>query len=125
MLQLIERFNGARGTRLAWLHQGIAQEMYHRGQLTFVRASDGPRSGPDQADPRRGLGGNHPTLSFGALAWIAVSSQTNFPKVQIVSGRPRPCWPSAFQPPLASAVAATHGVGDEEAEHFAPLLRWQ
>lgn len=35
MLQLIERFNGARGTRLAWLHHGIAQEMYHRGQLTL------------------------------------------------------------------------------------------
>ncbi len=35
MLQLIERFDGARGTRLAWLHHGIAQEMYHRGQLTL------------------------------------------------------------------------------------------
>jgi len=34
MLQMIERFDGERGTRLAWLHHGIAQEMYHRGQLT-------------------------------------------------------------------------------------------
>ena len=34
MLQLIERFDGEKGTRLAWLHHGIAQEMYHRGQLT-------------------------------------------------------------------------------------------
>lgn len=34
MLQFIERFDGKPGTRLAWLHHGIAQEMYHRGQLT-------------------------------------------------------------------------------------------
>jgi uncharacterized damage-inducible protein DinB len=34
MLQFIERFDGEKGTRLAWLHHGIAQEMYHRGQLT-------------------------------------------------------------------------------------------
>jgi uncharacterized damage-inducible protein DinB len=34
MLQLIDRFDGGKGTRLAWLHHGIAQEMYHRGQLT-------------------------------------------------------------------------------------------
>ena len=34
MLQTIERFDGRPGTRLAWLHHGIAQEMYHRGQLT-------------------------------------------------------------------------------------------
>ncbi len=34
MLQLIERFDGEKGTRLAWLQHGIAQEMYHRGQLT-------------------------------------------------------------------------------------------
>ena len=34
MLQYIERFDGKQGTRLAWLHHGIAQEMYHRGQLT-------------------------------------------------------------------------------------------
>ncbi|MEJ2340155.1 MAG: DinB family protein, partial [Gemmatimonadales bacterium] len=33
MLQTIERFDGERGTRLAWLQHGIAQEMYHRGQL--------------------------------------------------------------------------------------------
>jgi uncharacterized damage-inducible protein DinB len=34
-LQLIERFDGRPGTRLAWLHHGIAQEMYHRGQLAL------------------------------------------------------------------------------------------
>jgi len=38
MLQLIERFDRRQGTRLAWLHHGIAQEMYHRGQLvTYAR----------------------------------------------------------------------------------------
>jgi len=38
MLQAIERFDGGQGTRLAWLHHGIAQEMYHRGQLaTYAR----------------------------------------------------------------------------------------
>lgn len=37
-LQLIERFDGSPGTRLAWLNHGIAQEMYHRGQLaTYAR----------------------------------------------------------------------------------------
>lgn len=35
MLQLITRFDGRQGTRLAWLHHGIAQEMYHRGQLVL------------------------------------------------------------------------------------------
>ncbi len=35
MLQLITRFDGEPGTRLAWLHHGIAQEMYHRGQLVL------------------------------------------------------------------------------------------
>jgi hypothetical protein len=35
MLQLIERFDGEHGTRLAWLHHGIAQEEYHRGQLAL------------------------------------------------------------------------------------------
>ena len=35
MLQLITRFDGEKGTRLAWLNHGIAQEMYHRGQLTL------------------------------------------------------------------------------------------
>ena len=33
MLQTIERFDGEQGTRLSWLNHGIAQEMYHRGQL--------------------------------------------------------------------------------------------
>jgi uncharacterized damage-inducible protein DinB len=34
ILQSIDRFDGRKGTRLAWLHHGVAQEMYHRGQLT-------------------------------------------------------------------------------------------
>jgi len=34
MLQLMERFDAKFGTRLAWLQHGIAQEEYHRGQLT-------------------------------------------------------------------------------------------
>lgn len=33
MLQFIKRFDGQSGTRLAWLNHGIAQEMYHRGQI--------------------------------------------------------------------------------------------
>ncbi len=35
MLQYITRFDGNPGTRLAWLHHGIAHEMYHRGQLAL------------------------------------------------------------------------------------------
>ncbi len=35
MLQFITRFDGELGTRLAWLNHGIAQEMYHRGQLVL------------------------------------------------------------------------------------------
>jgi uncharacterized damage-inducible protein DinB len=35
MLQLIRRFDGKRGTRLAWIHHGIAHEEYHRGQLAL------------------------------------------------------------------------------------------
>jgi uncharacterized damage-inducible protein DinB len=34
MLQHITRFDGNRGTRMAWLWHGIDQEMYHRGQVT-------------------------------------------------------------------------------------------
>jgi len=34
MLQYIERFDGNKGTRLAWFLHGIDQEMYHRGQIT-------------------------------------------------------------------------------------------
>jgi uncharacterized damage-inducible protein DinB len=38
MLQTIQRFDGRPGTRIAWLQHGIAQEMYHRGQLaTYQR----------------------------------------------------------------------------------------
>jgi len=39
MLQFIHRFDGRPGTRLAWLHHGVAHEMYHRGQLAhYVRS---------------------------------------------------------------------------------------
>lgn len=39
MLQYIRRFDGRRGTRLAWMNHGISHEMYHRGQLAhYVRA---------------------------------------------------------------------------------------
>lgn len=37
MLQFIKRFDGELGTRLAWLHHGIAHEEYHRGQLTVYQ----------------------------------------------------------------------------------------
>jgi uncharacterized damage-inducible protein DinB len=38
MLQLITRFDGQRGTRLAWFNHGIAHENYHQGQLaTYQR----------------------------------------------------------------------------------------
>jgi uncharacterized damage-inducible protein DinB len=33
LLQLITRFDGAQGTKLAWWNHGIAHEEYHRGQL--------------------------------------------------------------------------------------------
>jgi len=33
MLQFITRFDGERGTRLAWMNHGISHEEYHRGQL--------------------------------------------------------------------------------------------
>ena len=36
MLQAITRFDGLPGTRLAWMHHGIAQEEYHRGQIAWV-----------------------------------------------------------------------------------------
>jgi uncharacterized damage-inducible protein DinB len=35
MLQLIRRFDGQMGTRLAWMNHGIAHEEYHRGQLAI------------------------------------------------------------------------------------------
>ncbi|HJT18424.1 MAG TPA: DinB family protein [Thermoanaerobaculia bacterium] len=33
MLQLIRRFDGKLGTRLAWFNHGVAHENYHQGQL--------------------------------------------------------------------------------------------
>lgn len=35
MMQLINRFDGEKGTRMAWLFHGIAHEDYHRGQLAM------------------------------------------------------------------------------------------
>ncbi len=35
LLQLITRFDGERGTRLAWMNHGISHEDYHRGQLAL------------------------------------------------------------------------------------------
>jgi uncharacterized damage-inducible protein DinB len=35
VLQFIRRFDGKMGTRLAWMHHGIAHEEYHRGQLAL------------------------------------------------------------------------------------------
>ena len=35
MLQLITRFDGEQGSRLAWMNHGIAHEEYHRGQLAL------------------------------------------------------------------------------------------
>jgi uncharacterized damage-inducible protein DinB len=35
MLQLITRFDGERGTRLAWMNHGISHEDYHRGQIAL------------------------------------------------------------------------------------------
>jgi uncharacterized damage-inducible protein DinB len=35
LFQFMERFDGKQGTKFQWLHHGIAQEMYHRGQLAL------------------------------------------------------------------------------------------
>jgi len=35
MLQYITRFDGFKGTRLAWMNHGISHEEYHRGQLAL------------------------------------------------------------------------------------------
>lgn len=32
--QVMTRFDGKKGTKLAWMHHGLAHEEYHRGQLT-------------------------------------------------------------------------------------------
>jgi uncharacterized damage-inducible protein DinB len=34
-LQFITRFDGERGSRLAWMNHGIAHEEYHRGQIAL------------------------------------------------------------------------------------------
>jgi uncharacterized damage-inducible protein DinB len=35
MYEFIENFDGSQGTKMQWLHHGITEEMYHRGQLTL------------------------------------------------------------------------------------------
>ena len=35
MLQYVRHFDGARGTRLTWMHHGIAHEEYHRAQIAL------------------------------------------------------------------------------------------
>jgi len=35
LYQYLKRFDGQPGTKFTWLQHGIAQEMYHRGQLTL------------------------------------------------------------------------------------------
>jgi len=35
MLQIITRFDGEQGSRLAWMNHGISHEEYHRGQLAL------------------------------------------------------------------------------------------
>lgn len=35
MMQLITRFDGERGSRIAWMNHGISHEEYHRGQLAL------------------------------------------------------------------------------------------
>jgi len=35
MYGLITNFDGSRWTKMQWLHHGIAQEMYHRGQIAL------------------------------------------------------------------------------------------
>ena len=35
ILQLITRFDGQPGSRLAWMNHGVAHEEYHRGQLAL------------------------------------------------------------------------------------------
>ena len=37
MLQFITRFDGKRGTRLAWFNHGVAHENYHQGQLALYQ----------------------------------------------------------------------------------------
>lgn len=53
MLQLLVRFDGRRGTRLAWFQHGVAHEMYHRGQLALY----GRLMGIEPALTRRIRGG--------------------------------------------------------------------
>ena len=41
ILQMIHRFDGKPGTRLAWMHHGISHEEYHRGQLALYARTMG------------------------------------------------------------------------------------
>ena len=59
MLQYVRRFDGEHGTRLTWLHHGIAHEEYHRAQLALLRPVARPHPGPHAGDRgrERGIGG--------------------------------------------------------------------
>jgi len=37
MMQLIKRFDGKMGTRMAWFNHGVAHENYHQGQLAIYQ----------------------------------------------------------------------------------------
>ena len=37
MMQFITRFDGKKGTRLAWFNHGVAHENYHQGQLALYQ----------------------------------------------------------------------------------------
>lgn len=65
MLQYVRRFDGARGTRLTWMHHGIAHEEYHRAQIALyarllgrtpalTRAIEAADAGPGPDDGTRG-----------------------------------------------------------------------
>jgi uncharacterized damage-inducible protein DinB len=41
VLQEIRRFDGLMGTRLAWMHHGVAHEEYHRGQVALLARTMG------------------------------------------------------------------------------------
>ena len=54
MLQYVRRFDGERGTRLTWMHHGIAHEEYHRAQIALYARLLGRTPGPDAGDRGRG-----------------------------------------------------------------------
>ena len=46
VLKPITRFDGKKGTKLAWLHHGLAHEEYHRGQLAVYERLMGIEPAP-------------------------------------------------------------------------------